>query len=194
LVFVRADIGLKAGIIINDALYDGEMGAAGEIGNNVIVYKNPENDTVSIDKAETLLTLDAIIYRISENLPKYPSDILNAFVGIDKTVTMTDIQKALSSESSFVNNIVKETGTLLGYVIANMAATLDIAIVIIGGDIVKLNHHIFKPLREAVSEAISPAPAPTIISSILGEDVALWGAAYVGLESVIQKLTEPNHK
>ena len=69
---------------------------------------------------------------------------------------------------------------LLGYIIANMVATLDIAIIIVGGDIAKLHNHIFKPMREAAAAVISPAP--TIIPSVLGDDVALWGAASVGIE------------
>lgn len=186
-IFVRIDIGLKAGIIINNALYGGENDAAGEIGNNVIIYKNPITGEMYSTKAETLLTLNSIIKRISDELPNHPDDILYALTGADKSdVGIDNILKALVYKNSYVCDIINEAGLILGYVLSNMATTLDIDLIIIGGDIVKLHNYIFKPMREAIASVISPAP--TISTSILGEDVALWGAASVGLEHVMQKL------
>jgi glucokinase len=127
--------------------------------------------------------------RIYDELQNNPGDILGILAGSDNSqITLDHILKALGSGNSYVCDIVEEAGTHLGYAIANMATSLDIGIVIIGGDIVKLEHYILKPIRETV--ALISSATPTIIPSTLGEDVALWGASLVGWEHVVRELAE----
>ncbi len=183
-IFVRGDAGLKAGIIIKNRLYQGETGSAGEIGYNVILG----NDTGkrNIISAESLLSMSSILSRVADQLPAHPNDMFFSIThGNKNNVSVENILKVLDSDS-YVSDIIRNCGEIFAYVLLNIVTTLDISLVIIGGEIIKLHNYFFKPLREVLSESMSNPP--TVITSSLGADAALYGAFSIGLEQAFKQI------
>jgi len=180
-VFIRVGIGLKAGIILKDRLYQGESCAAGEIGYSVItVEKN--NRHVRIP-AEEYLSVPAICARIADQLEAHPNDIFYSLTGGNtENVTVDNIVKVLGADS-FVCEVIREAGEVFGYVLANLVAAIDIALIIVSGEIERFNNYFFKPAREVLTEQL--VFPPTMLVSTLGGDVALLGAFCVGIENFI---------
>jgi len=187
-IFVRSDVGLKAGIILNNRLYRGEMGAAGEIGYNVILADTGENGKCRLVTAESLLSMSSILEHITKELTSHPDDLFYSITnGNERNVTINNILRVLGSDS-YVTDVIANRGELFGYVLLNVVTTLDISLVIIGGEIIKFHNYFFKGLRAVLAKSL-PNP-PTVLVSSLGDDVALWGAFSVGLEHIFRQIND----
>ena len=181
--FIRNDVGLKCGIIIKDRLYQGDTLAAGEIGQNVIITKfGDSQNPFEIKSAESLLSLDSIYAAIIEELDDNQEDTFFSMVNGDPKLVHIDIILKVLGTKSFVGDIVEQRGKLFGYVLLNMVTTLDISLIIVSGDIIRLNNYYFKPARDLLSQYLQNPP--TILISSLGNSVALVGGYAVGLEYI----------
>ena len=181
--FIRNDVGLKSGIIINNRLYQGDTRAAGEIGQNVIITKFGDADNpFEITSAESLISLDSIYASIIAELDSHQDDTFFSMVNGDARLVHIDIILKVLGTKSFVSDIVSQRGKLFGYVLLNVVTTLDISLIIVSGDITRLNNYYFKPARDLLSQYLQYPP--TILISSLGNTVALEGGYAVGLEYV----------
>jgi glucokinase len=71
-------------------------------------------------------------------------------------------------------------GTWLGQGIADLAAVLDPAVVVIGGGVSVLGEMVLRPARERLEHALPGRgfrPGPRIVSARLGASAGLIGAA-----------------
>lgn len=183
-IFIRQTIGLKAGIVLKNRLYQGESFAAGEIGCSIINV--PEKGKIIRTTAESYLSIPTICERIANRLINETDDIFYSITGGNpKNVTVDNIVKALG-KPSYVNSFIQEAGEMFGYLLVNVVAALDIALIIISGDVTKFNNYYFKPVREILSENLESPP--TVLVSSLGDDVALYGAFSVGQESFLSSI------
>lgn len=183
-IFIRQTIGLKAGIILKNRLYQGEAGAAGEIGYSTLTVV--EDGYPVRYTAESYLSIPSICDRIASKLADYPNDIFYSITGGNpQNVTVDNIVKALGTPS-YVNSYINDAGEMFGYVLVNVVAALDIALIIISGDVAKFNNYYFKRVREVLSECLEYPP--TVLVSSLGDDVALLGAFSVGQENFLNSI------
>ncbi len=183
-IFIRNEIGMKAGIIIKNHLYQGETGAAGEIGLNVMISPpNAHQAYCSILPVESMLSLNAIYTTIANQLSSHTDDPYYFAVNGDPELVNADSIAKILGRGSYVDDIIFHRGCLFGHMLINIATTLDIALIIVSGDVVKLNNYFFKPVRDVLSQYLQ-AP-PTVLVSSLGDSVTLFGAYGVGLEYIL---------
>ena len=183
-IFIRQSIGFKAGIILENRIYQGEACAAGEIGCNTLSIL--QDGHLVRTTAEAYLSMSAICERIASKLATNPNDIFYSITGGNpQNVTVDNIVKVLGTPS-YVNDCIYDSGELFGYVLVNVVATLDIALIILSGDVTKFNNYFFKPVREVLSEWLEYPP--TVLVSSLGDDVALLGAFSVGQDSFLASI------
>ena len=183
-IFVRQASGVKAGIILKNRLYQGENRAAGEIGNSILSVI--EEEQIAHKKAESLLSLPAICQQIASRLKDHPTDIFYGMTGgLPENVTIDNIANVLGKHS-YVNEHITKAGERLGYALVNVVSTLDIALVVLGGEPMKFSNYYLKPIRDILGSYL-PYP-PTVVTSYLGDDVALYGAFAVGQSSVLEMI------
>ena len=181
--FIRNDIGLKSGIIIKNRLYQGDTLAAGEIGQNIIITRlGDAHRPFEVKSAESLLSLDSIYAAIIAELDDHQDDTFFSMVNGDPKLVNIDIIMKVLGTKSFVSDIVEQRGKIFGYVLLNMVTTLDISLIIVSGDIIRLNNYYFKPARDLLAQHLQNPP--TILISSLGNSVALVGGYAVGLEYI----------
>jgi len=183
-MLIRQSVGLKAGIILKNRLYQGESYAAGEIGHSILPII--EDGNIVLKKAESYLCMAAICEQIAARLNDDPNDIFYSITGGNpQNVTADNIVKALGTPS-YVNEYISKAGERIGHVLVNVVTALDIALIILSGDVTKFNNYYIKPIREVLSECLTYPP--TILASSLGDDVALYGAFSVGQESILENI------
>jgi len=183
-ILIRQSVGLKAGIILKNRLYQGESKAAGEIGNSMISVM--EDGNMVYEKAEKFLSMAAICEHIATRLNDNPNDIFYTVTGGDpQNVTPDTIAKVLGTPS-FVNEHIAKAGEMFGYVLTNVVSALDLDLIILCGDVVKFNNYYLKAVRDVLTECL--IYPPTVLTSALGDDVALHGAYAVGLERTLDKI------
>jgi glucokinase len=77
---------------------------------------------------------------------------------------------------------ISRTGMYLGYGLASLANAIDPDIIVIGGGLSALGHHLFGPARRALRERGLPGPAICpIVPASLGEHASVIGAATLAM-------------
>ena len=120
-------------------------------------------------------------------MPENPNDALWALSGNNpKAVTIDVIRKALDTTDTFIHKIIETYTQLLAVSIANLTLTLDIGLIVFGGDIIQLNDHILKPMRYMLSCLLDYPPA--ILLSELNNQACIYGAISKGRDFSYQNL------
>lgn len=181
-LYIRDDVGLKAGIVLQGRLYEGEKNAAGEIGLGIIPgLSGAPSGEGRVSRIEERISMGALVREAAAKLPGYPGDILYSLAGRDAAnVSVDTIARALDDPKSFVCDLVQEKVNLLAVAVANLVLTLDVSLVIFGGGILQLHNHVLRPMRQALGELLSDPP--TLMPSALGKSACLLGAVRLGLD------------
>lgn len=181
LVFVYVGDGCGGAIIIDDRLYHGSGGNAGEFGHSTI---DPDGEVCSCGSRgclETKVSNQALIENVRGRLGEFPSDIL-----ADDALTIDSIAKAAAQSDRTALAGIEEMGRHLGVGLSNVIRHFDPEAIIIGGDAPRLGEALLVPIRkELASRSIGGVPITTDIArSRLGGTAAAGGAAALVLAQV----------
>lgn len=185
-IFIRLDVGIGAGIVINGELFEGFHSAAGEIGFSVISLNKgfaPDKDDQYADK---WLTTSALIQRIKQKALVNPGSLLfKAIEGHVSKINLKLIAEFWDVDAQVHDELV-EFIRLLGMLISNITAVLDMPVVIIGGEAIKLGPRMLSELQNVVSE-LSVFP-PQLMFATSGSESALFGAVAIGVQYYFDNL------
>lgn len=149
-IFITLGTGVGGGIMLNGKIFRGETGGAGEIGHMTIDYAGPKCNCGSIGCIEAYLGNNYLIERVKIKLSGHPESKLHELAGMDMdALTPKIINQAAESGDEFAKSVIIETGTLLGYALANVVNLLDVSSIIIGGGVAGFG----KPLFDAVERS-----------------------------------------
>lgn len=146
-VYIAVGSGIGGAIIINDKLYKGYNGWAGEFGHTVIMTDGPLCGCNRKGCVEALASGFSITRRAKEKLPDKRS-ILN-------TISLRELDakaifNAKKSGDKLATEIVEETAKYMAIFIANIINILDPEAIVMGGGVTKNNADFIKLIREKV--------------------------------------------
>ncbi|MFD0715721.1 ROK family protein [Paenibacillus sp. GCM10027626] len=188
LLGINIDIGIGAGMIINGQLYEGSRLAAGEVGYWLCDTPNmDEPGDLNNHYLDFRLSLNSLIYNVKQDLQNgQESKVLDyCRHNLDK-VTFEVFCKAVESQDPYCLKKTKELVQTLAGVLSNMSLLLDLELIVIGGDIIKLGYAFIQPLRELVNRLVPLTT--TIVFSELGERSGIYGGFAVAMDHVMGKL------
>ncbi len=187
-IFVEISNGIGAGIVIDNHLFRGSLGSAGEVGFTII---NADNLGFKV-KNKGFLEKFASVERIKK---KAIREIRNGRKTIITEMVKNDIEKiepymvceATTRGDELANNIICEMVIFLSIGIINLILIINPQIIVIGGDICNLpevNRLFLEPIIEKIRSSI-PFKIPEIKLSLLGEDAGVVGASFQAIESLL---------
>jgi len=181
LVFVYVGDGCGGAIIIDDRLYHGAGGNAGEFGHSTI---DPDGELCSCGSRgclETKVSNQALIENVRGRLAEFPSSVLRG-----DALTIDNIAKAAAQSDGAALAGIEEMGRYLGIGLCNVVRHFDPGAIIIGGDAARFGEALLGPIRrELASRSIEGVPITADIAlSRLGESAAAGGAAALVLAEV----------
>ena len=170
-VYVLANEGIGAGIIINDELYQGAYEYAGEIGH-ILFY-----DRGKFRYLEDIGGVDILIKRArSQGL-----NIKN----------VKDISDLLQTNDKVACSIVKEIASWIGAAVINVIHIIGPEVVFIGGKMAVLEDALIQPIREIVSMYLFGNQKVDVRLSKISENAMAIGAAiYATTKWLEEKSTE----
>lgn len=160
--------GMGFGLILDNKLYRGARGAAGEIGHTSINFRGRKCECGRVGCAEAYLSGPSLSRRFHEKSGKdmVPPDIYRLYTRGDPEAV----------------ELFEETLLIMGEVLANVVNALDLEAIILGGGVSNL------PIwRESLSPFIQrslfgvPRETIPIIPARLGDSAGVIGAAYLAL-------------
>ncbi len=169
--------GLGGGLILNNELFYGSYGTAGEFGRGVVLPWMPpgegslEQVCSRIGMAESLVRL----LRSNRSSSLEPPD------GNDpRAIRSKEIAKAYKAEDKLVTEVVDHAAQVLGVAIAGVITLLSLECVVLGGGFVDaLGSRYVERVEEAVQKAVFPdvCRSVKVLRSELGDDAGPIGAA-----------------
>lgn len=180
LIMVTLGTGVGGGMIINGKVLVGANGAGGEIGHLCVNYE--EKDKCGCGNCgclEQYASATGIVRLAKKKLGQE----LRPTILTKEDVTAKDVFDAVKAGDETAKEIAVEFGRYLGYALANLAAVLDPAVIVIGGGVSKAGEVLIPYIREPFMERAFFANRNVKFAlATLGNDAGICGAAKLVLE------------
>jgi predicted NBD/HSP70 family sugar kinase len=167
-VFVKISSGVGAGIIINNALFHGSGGTAGEIGHLTLDEQGPMCRCGSRGCLEAYTSVGAVTAMIASQYPQ---------VGLD------DIIRAADDGDVSTRRALEDAGLHLGWGLATVVNLLNPSVIVVGGDMARAGELLLEPARIGLRRhALDTVAQTPVLASALGERASLVGAVLLAAE------------
>ncbi|WP_406284353.1 ROK family transcriptional regulator [Embleya sp. NBC_00896] len=180
LVFVKASTGIGAGIVADGKVYRGALGAAGEIGHIPVAGGTGMRCWCgNVDCLEVLASGRHLIETLAAHGARFPDG--------REVSSVRDVVALAAAGQPEAVRLVRESGRMLGEVLASVVNVLNPAVVVLGGDLADAGDPLLAGVREVVykrSTAVATREL-RIVPSVLGEAAGLIGCAFMALDQVL---------
>lgn len=180
-LYITLGTGVGGAIIVENRIFTGERGGAGEVGHIVMDF----NATTEAGKQLFQTgTLEEIIGRAGLITmghlfaAKYPDSTLNNVKDLD----VKDISEAAVRHDVAALECLKHAGTVLGLGLCSMLAILDMRVVVVGGGVSQAHPIFLDTARNTLKTRALPtiASESDIRAAKFGSTAGLVGAAMLG--------------
>jgi glucokinase-like ROK family protein len=190
IAYIKVGSGVGAGLILNQQIYGGTMGAAGEIGHLTIDENGPLCDCGSHGCLEAYAGGHAIA-RQGQLLAKSGKRTLLSNIPINK-ITAIEVAEAARRGDLRAQEILRRAGSYIGIAIAGLINLFNPSVVIIGGGVSQVGDILTVPIRQAVRERAMRASEQSvrITTGMLGRRSVLIGATVQAVNVAIHVTAE----
>jgi glucokinase-like ROK family protein len=190
IAFIKVGSGIGAGLIINQQIYSGATGSAGEIGHLTLDGNGPLCTCGNHGCLEAFAGGHAIAAQARELVGSGKRTLLSEInIG---SIDAHDVAEAARRGDLPAQEIVKHAGTYIGIAIAGLINLFNPGTVIIGGGVAQAGDLLTGPIRQAVRERSLRASehAVRITTAMLGRRSSLIGALVQAINITIHKTIE----
>ncbi len=191
-LYIDVGMGIGGGIFLDDKLYRGTGGRAGEFGHITVDEDGPLCSCGNTGCLETVASCAAIIQNVRTAIEKgIDSKIREAIGGDLENVSIEEVAQAAAADDSLAYRVLQRSASYLGIGLANLVNLLNPRVVIFGGALFRnIPQLIDDPLRRIIKQRSlekSAQEVQLVVSKIGGEASAL-GAARMMAERIIDSL------
>jgi glucokinase len=179
-LFIIWGTGVGGGVIMNNHIYRGPTGGAGEVGHISINYEGLMCNCGTRGCVEAYVGQKYLSKRTIEKLKSNPhSAILNFAGGDESKIEPVHISKAAEAGDQLAKDILVEAGTLLGVMIGGVMNTLDFRVTVIGGGVSAVGDFVYDAIAESTKKNVQKPlrEGIKILRAQLGNDAGIFGAA-----------------
>ena len=190
LAFIKVGSGIGAGLIINQQLYGGNTGSAGEIGHLTVDENGPLCACGNHGCLEAFAGGHAIALQARKLVTSGKRTLLSE-KSLD-AITARDVAEAARRGDLAAQEIIKRSGTFIGIAIAGLINLINPSTVIIGGGVAQVGDLLTTPIRQAVRERSLRASEHSvrITTAMLGRRSSLMGALVQAIHIAIYATIE----
>jgi glucokinase-like ROK family protein len=187
-LFVKIGTGIGGGIIADGHLQRGSQGCAGDIGH---ICADPDGPVCSCGNSgclEAMAAAPAIAARAERCAKEGLSSLLKEVFDERGELTSRDVGEAASLGDYHALQIIKESGRLVGQVMATLVSTLNPSIIVVGGGVANIGHSLLAEIRSTVYRRSLPLATRNlpIVHSKLDQRAGVTGASVLAAEGVLQ--------
>lgn len=179
MVCLNVGNGIGAGIIIDDKLFNGKNGIAGEIGHTAIDLNGPRCSCGNYGCLQALAAGDAIRdLALTEMNQGRRSNMVELVNGDLEKIDGKVVHQAAILGDGLAKEILEQSGKYLGVGIANLINLMNPELVVISGGVSKAGTFILEPIKAIVEERVlnQAAKQTDILISKLGDHGTVIGA------------------
>lgn len=183
LIYIDINLGIGSGIILDNHVFMGSTGLAGEIGHISIDFNGPKCKCGNKGCLEVMASIPAMTQRIIFELMSGYDTIISKLINNEyNKITIEVIRDALDKKDRLALDVVDETAKRLAFGINNVINTINPETIIIGGEITKLGNIFLEKIKYFVREIGFSNNANKVaiqFSEIKGNAVTLGAARFV---------------
>lgn len=194
-IHILIDVGTGAGMILNEKLFEGKRGAAGELGLWVMnVSEAVSKGKITIDNIlDSHISVFALVCRINELYPDFFASLGRGDIDSHLVPMYFEmIIKAIKNNDERIVSVVQNSAIELGCAIVNVCGLLDLELVIVNGLILELGDMYLAPLKRFLESNTSGNIQ--IVPSVLGNKAVIYGALGEAIESVLDSISNSSEK
>jgi glucokinase-like ROK family protein len=190
IAYIKVGSGIGAGLILNQQIYGGTTGAAGEIGHLTIEENGPLCNCGNHGCLEAFAGGHAIAKQ-GQLLVESGRRTLLSELPIEK-ITAYEVAEAARRGDLPAQEILRRAGTFIGIAIAGLINLFNPSIVIIGGGVAQVGDVLTTPIRQAVRERAMHASERSvrITTGMLGHRSLLIGAIVQAINVAIHNIAD----
>lgn len=188
MVFLEISNGIKAGIIVNNALIKGQNGYAGEVGFTITGTSNlgfKTDDKGYLERSASITSIaDKAVLLLKEGHKSVLTDMVKN--NIDE-ISPSIICEAASKNDKLSKDIIDNAVRLLSIAVINLVLILNPKIIVLGGYLCNLPYRdelFVKPMKNYIKKTI-PFVMPDIEISEFKDEAAIIGSCLVAMESLL---------
>ncbi len=184
LVYVTVSTGIGGGVIMDDRLLHGHLGAGTEVGSLLL---DPEHAT----RWEDLASGSALGRAAAAALPAHPQSILHT-LATPTTITAAHVAQAATMGDALALQLMQREARLLGIGFASLLHIFSPELLLVGGSVILENPNLLAQARQiAYAHVLTDLyRAVPIRAASLGDEVGVIGAATLVLEKYASSFRE----
>jgi glucokinase len=187
LVLFTLGTGIGGGIIIQDELYLGAVGGAGELGHMTVAADGPKCGCGNTGCLEMFASGRAVVRDAIARLRRGASSSLEKMVGGDiEKITAEQVGTAARRGDPLACDIISRAAYYLGIGLVNAVNIFNPEMVIIGGGMAGLGDMLLAPGRQMIAARAFSVSSGTVrvVTAQLGNEAGVYGAAAFVLDRV----------
>jgi predicted NBD/HSP70 family sugar kinase len=171
-LYVMLSEGIGGGVIIDGSIYQGQTGAAGELGHIVV---NPEGQVCRCGNRGCLATIAGGAALTGALRQTHGPDI-----------TLDQVIALVHHRDPGALRLVADAGRAVGRALAGICSVLDPGLVIVGGELAPAGQPLLESIQESLDRWFSPAAGsrPVVILGELGAQAEVLGAVALAMQQV----------
>ena len=179
-VMLTIGTGIGGGLVLEDEVYRGTTGAAGELGHTVVDAEGPpcfgncpNRGCVEAMVSGTALARDGLV--AAQN---HPGSALGRRLDAGEPIDGRAVTEAALAGDEAARAVVERAGRYLGVALTSFANIFEPDVIIVGGGVMAAGELLLGPAREELrSKALEPQNATRVELAELGPDAGMIGAA-----------------
>jgi glucokinase len=177
MILLTLGTGVGGGIVLNNKIWQGADGMAGEIGHMTLIPDGRRCGCGNTGCLEMYASARGIVQSYQE-----------AVAPASPCITSAEVYQAARSGDATARRVMKDMGRMLGIGIANLINIFNPEMIVIGGGVRDAWPLFIDATREEIRKRAFEAPAErtAIMPSLLGDDAGMVGAAAVALRKIKQ--------
>lgn len=179
LIYLTVSTGIGGGIIVDNRLYSGASGSAGEMGHMTIDINGPRCPCGNTGCLEVLASGKAVAREAQRLIGQGTKTVMREIAeGHAEFVTAQTVAAAANRGDAVAISIVNKAANYLGIGLVNLVNIFNPEMIIVGGGMAKMGEMLLQPARKLVAERAFQYPAGIvrIVSSELGDNSGILGA------------------
>jgi predicted NBD/HSP70 family sugar kinase len=175
LIYLSLDVGVGAGIVLNDRLFTGAQGLAGEVGHTSLERGGPACSCGRHGCAEAFIGLRAIALRAG-----------TAATGVEA------LRQRLQAADPATTQAVEQAGDCLGVLLQNLWMSFNPARFVLGGPTCELGELFLSAAQRSLDRYAAEAglAAPPVALARFGREAVAVGAAALVLHQAVRPFHE----
>jgi len=180
LIYIIVSTGIGAGLIINQEVYRGATGLAGELGH-VIVER--EGQVCVCGKKGCL----EAVASVPAMLANAHNVLLRRKGAPQSSLTLQSLSRAATGGDRLAQAIIQRAADYLAMAISMLVSIVDIRLIVVGGEVVEMGELYFSALRKSTEKYRVEGDEIKISPAALGENAPLQGISMIVLQNVLTK-------